>query len=413
MPLTPIGEAEFAALMAPLGPFGPVLAVGCSGGPDSLALTWLAHRWRPGQVLAMVADHGLRRESAAEAAGTIAQLRGHGIATRLLSLSLPGGARTQERARAARRTALLGACREEGALHLLLAHHLEDQRETLLMRALAGSGAWGLGGMASAQPTSEALVLRPLLELVRDRLRATCEAAGLVPVEDPSNRNRRFLRARLREAPSGLDPAPFSRRRSRMAREVAERLAVAVALLPEGCARLDFMALGNDAVAALALARLVQAVGGGAHPPAPSALRRLLNAREGSLGGTMLRRDGWLLREAPAPPVPAEAGALWDGRFRLGAAAPGLSLGALGADAARFRAARRDLPARALQALPALRDGEGRLVAAPHVQFSVQPSGSLHPLRFAPRSGPVTECFRPVQTPCQNALDFLCSRKPG
>nr|WP_302474585.1 tRNA lysidine(34) synthetase TilS [Roseococcus sp. MDT2-1-1] len=399
--------------MAPLGPFGPLVAVGCSGGPDSLALAWLAHRLRPGQVLALVVDHGLRAESAAEAAGTITQLEGRGIAARLLSLSLAAGAGMQERARAARRATLLGACRQAGALHLLLAHHLEDQRETLLMRALAGSGAWGLGGMVPVHPSVEALVLRPLLGLSRTRLRATCEAAGLTPVEDPSNRDPRFLRARLREAPSGLDPAPFARRRARMAREVAERLATAAAILPEGCARLDFAALGQDAVAALALARLVQAVGGGAHPAAPPALRRLLAAREGSLGGAMLRRDGWLLRETPAPPVPAEAGALWDGRFRLGAAAPGLSFGALGAEAARFRAARRDLPARALRALPALRDGEGRLVAAPHVPFSALPPGVLHPLRFAPRSGPVTECFGRGEPPCQSALDFLCSRISG
>src|SRR5919107_181333 len=96
MAAAPIGEAEFAALMAPLGPFGPApaLAAGVSGGPHSLALALLADAWareRGGSLLALVVDHGLRPESGAEATGVVAQLAARGIPARLLRLRLPPG----------------------------------------------------------------------------------------------------------------------------------------------------------------------------------------------------------------------------------------------------------------------------------------------------------------------------------
>ncbi|HWT10337.1 MAG TPA: ATP-binding protein, partial [Roseomonas sp.] len=105
--------------MGPLGPFGPAprLAVGVSGGPHSLALAILADGWarrRGGDVLALVADHGLRAESAAEAAHVAAMLAGRGIGARVLALGLGAGPGMQERARAARLAALSAAAAAAG-----------------------------------------------------------------------------------------------------------------------------------------------------------------------------------------------------------------------------------------------------------------------------------------------------------
>ncbi|MCU0890029.1 MAG: tRNA lysidine(34) synthetase TilS [Rubritepida sp.] len=399
MSAAPSQEAEFAGLMAPLGPFAFPMVVGCSGGPDSLALAWLAHRWSGGRALAVVVDHGLRPESAAEAAAVAAQLAGFGMPAEIRALHLPAGPRLQERARAARRGALLAACRERGALHLLLGHQAEDQAETLLFRALRGSGAAGLAAMAPLAVAPEALILRPLLGIPRARLVATCAAAGLVPLQDPSNADPRFARVRLRAAGGtpGLEGAAarFAARRARRAEAIAARAAQAVRLLPEGCAWLDRAALGQDAVAVALLGLLLRAVGGRAHAPAPGAVRALLAAGQGTLGGARLLASGWLVREAPAPAVPAAAGAVWDGRFRLAGARAGQAIGPLGrADAARRRARARHLPAAALAALPALRqDRDGMLAAIPHLTYAQETTLWSPPLCFAPVGGPVAEAW--------------------
>src|SRR5689334_2341252 len=170
--------------MAPLGPFGPApaLAAGVSGGPHSLALALLADHWAKacgGDLLALIADHGLRPESGAEAAEAAALLRRRGIQVRVLRLGLTPGPALQERARAARMAALLAACREAGRPWLLLGQHRLDQAETLLFRAARGSGSEGLAAMAAARAAPEALLLRPLLGLPPGRLEALLAEAGL------------------------------------------------------------------------------------------------------------------------------------------------------------------------------------------------------------------------------------------
>jgi tRNA(Ile)-lysidine synthase len=402
-PLAPVGacasgisDDEFAAQMAPLGPFTPLLAVGCSGGSDSLALTRLANRWaraRGGSILALIVEHGLRPESAAEARDLAVALGQRGIATRILPLGLPAGPSLQERARAARRTALLAACAEAGAPHLLLGHHAEDQSETMLFRALRGSGAKGLAGMAPLTLAAEALILRPMLATPKARLAASLAGWGITPIDDPSNRNPRFARARLRTATGQpLDAAPFARRRARQASAVAGRMAAAVRLLPEGCAEILPAALGQDATARQVMAALIRVVGGGIHAPSEAAVARLLAQGAGTLGGACWLRGGrWLVREGATGNW--EAG-LWDGRFRCPAPPAGYQMGSLGADTRRFRGPARHLPAAALAALPALRGvGDGKLALVPHLFYDASGSGLAFPLHFAPRGGAVTESY--------------------
>jgi tRNA(Ile)-lysidine synthase len=436
-PATAVTEAEFAALMAPLGPFGtaPLLAAGVSGGPHSLALALLAGRWaevRGGRLLALVVDHGLRAGSAAEAEGVAAMLAGRGIAGRVLRLRLaPGGAGVQERARAARMAALLAACRAAGAPWLLLGHHRGDQAETVLFRALRGSGAAGLAGMAPARAAAEAMVLRPLLDVPPARLEAVVARAGLVPVRDPTNLDARFARVRLRAAlgdPDGTGTATaalagaaaaFAARRAVAEAAAADRLAAAMALRPEGFAWLDAEVLGRDAVAEAALGGLLGLLGGAGFPPPREGVRRLLarlgdsrdgmEARRGAtLAGVRLHAAGeaarlLLVREAAAalraPAMVAIEGAVWDGRFRVsgGGGGAGWTVAALGAagvtlqEAARLRraAARRGVPRLALAALPAIRDADGRLVAVPALDYPAAAAAGGLRLDFAPAGGPL------------------------
>jgi tRNA(Ile)-lysidine synthase len=388
--------------MAPLGPFGaaPRLAVGVSGGPHSLALALLARDWvraRGGSLHGFVVDHGLRRESGDEARWAAETLGQHEIPAEVIHLGLPGGAAVQERARTARLEAMLARCGALGLPWLLLGQHRADQAETVLFRALRGSGAAGLAGIATARAAGEAILLRPLLDMPPARLEDYLKAKGVVPLRDPSNLDPRFTRARLRLSlgDSGGEGAgvaalaeaahAFALRRARREEAVAGRLAAALRLAPEGWARLDTEALGQDAVAVSAMAALLRLLAGAEHAPGAEAVAALLHRGQGTLHGVQWR-DNVLCREAAACPPSQSAmpGLRWDGRWRVEQAPEGTTIGALGAESAGLaRAARRGMPARVLAGLPALRRG-GVVVAVPALGL-----GEAAQLVFDPAGGPL------------------------
>ncbi|EHL97224.1 tRNA(Ile)-lysidine synthetase [Acetobacteraceae bacterium AT-5844] len=389
--------------MAPLGPFGPAprVAIGVSGGPHSLALMFLASEWaraRGGEAHALIVDHGLRPGSDAEAAWAACLLRAQGMPAEILTLSLPPGAAVQERARAGRMAAMLGRCDALGLPWLLLGQHRSDQAETVLFRALRGSGDAGLAGMSPVRAEAAALLLRPLLGVAPARLEALLTARGIVPLRDPSNTHPRFARARLRAAladADGLGPgivalaeagAAFGRRRARAAKSLTERLAEAVRLRPEGYAWLDAKALGTDRVARLALASLLRLLSGEEHAPAEDAVAAFLERGGGTLHGVQWSGDR-LYREpaACAPAIPAVPGAVWDGRWQVVEASAGLTIGAFGAaSSALERRERGGMSARILAGLPALWRGE-TLQAVPPLGI-----GGTGEVVFAPRGGPLS-----------------------
>lgn len=226
-----VSASEAKSLFSGLQTF-PVLVLAVSGGPDSTALMMLAARWRDSlktkpKLLAITIDHGLRKESKMEAA-TVAHLaRKLGIAHRTLRWSGPKPATgLQKVARTARYRLLSKVAREAGATHILTAHTLDDQAETVLIRMSRGSGLSGLGAMQrmSALPgNDEHVLVRPLLDLPKARLIATLRTAKIPFADDPSNRDPRFARARLRRimdmlAEEGLDSGQLARLARRLRR---------------------------------------------------------------------------------------------------------------------------------------------------------------------------------------------------
>jgi tRNA(Ile)-lysidine synthase len=185
------------------------VGIAVSGGPDSLALLYLAASARPGLVEAASVDHALRDGSRAEAdmvAGVCERL---GVPHRILTIEWEEMPETalQERARA-RRYALLGEwARERSLAALVTAHHLDDQAETFLMRLSRGAGVKGLAGMRRAvrTPGDSIALLRPLLGWRHAELEAVCVEAGLTPAADPSNEDERFERVRVRRALGASD----------------------------------------------------------------------------------------------------------------------------------------------------------------------------------------------------------------
>jgi tRNA(Ile)-lysidine synthase len=212
----------------------PSLVIAISGGPDSTALLLLAAQWakrlkRPPNLLAVTIDHGLRPQSAAEAVDVKRLARRLGVAHRTLRWrGRKPQTGLQEAARLERYRLLAQAAAETDCAHILTAHTLDDQAETVFFRLARGSGIAGLGGIAAAsvlpaETGHRIFLVRPLLRIAKSRLIATLRAGGLAYSEDPSNTDPRFTRARLRTllpalAREGLDAAGLARLAFRMRR---------------------------------------------------------------------------------------------------------------------------------------------------------------------------------------------------
>jgi tRNA(Ile)-lysidine synthase len=208
------------------------LAIAVSGGPDSVALMHLVAGWlnaepRPcpmgggaAPVLVLTVDHGLRPGSAEEARWVEAEVTRLGLAHVTLRWQ---GAKPRTGIQQAAREARLALISDYVAneqlpvpREVLLAHHRDDQAETLLMRLARGSGVDGLSGMREVEtwtwlrlghPVEEISLVfrRPLLSIGKDRLIATLEVSGIPSVVDPSNQNPDFERVRLRQARPQLE----------------------------------------------------------------------------------------------------------------------------------------------------------------------------------------------------------------
>jgi tRNA(Ile)-lysidine synthase len=190
-------------LFAPLRGASAIL-VAVSGGPDSVALLHLLARWQtarsgPGLIAATV-DHGLRSESSAEAARVAGQAAQLGIPHRTLVWTGPKPEHgLQAAAREKRYALLLAQALRDGASHLVTAHTIDDQAETILMRLARGSGLAGLAGMRPEVEREGIRHVRPLLAVPKVPLVDLCRTEGWEFVEDPSNIDDRFSRARWRK----------------------------------------------------------------------------------------------------------------------------------------------------------------------------------------------------------------------
>jgi tRNA(Ile)-lysidine synthase len=188
---------DLDALTADASPVRLGLAV--SGGPDSLALLLLANAAFPDCVEAATVDHGLRAESRDEALYVGEICAGLSCPHAILPVAVPDGAAgLQAEARRVRYEALADWAAERGIAALATAHHADDQAETLLMRLQRGSGIAGLSGIRAVRHEGDLAILRPLLGWTKAELTQIVRQSGIEPVDDPSNRDPRFDRARLR-----------------------------------------------------------------------------------------------------------------------------------------------------------------------------------------------------------------------
>jgi len=340
----------------------PGIAV--SGGGDSTALLIVAARWageRGRTIAAATVDHGLRPESAAEAAGVAALCARLGIAHQILrsgNLSAAGG-NLSAAAREARFSLLGDWARGQGLSAVLLGHTMDDQAETVLMRLARGSGAEGLAAMQARLQRDGMVWLRPLLGVRRAALRAVLRAAGVGWVEDPTNEDPRYDRVKARRAlaalaPLGIDAEGLARTAWHLQRQrrVLERAMDGLARRARrwgalGEVRLDLATMEQDEpdTALRLLADSLVRVSGAVYRPRFRALCEVwerISSDAGAattLSGCLIRTDGdaaLICREPGACEAMRRLGpgtTVWDRRWQVTAAGAwpaSTRLGALG-----------------------------------------------------------------------------------
>lgn len=388
------------------GPFAEALAhappgrigVAVSGGSDSTALLLLMRDWaaaRGRAIAAVTVDHGLRPESAAEAAA-VSELCGRlGVphaTCRRDAAALRGN--LQAAAREARLALIAAWAAERDVAAVALGHTLDDQAETFVLRLARGSGVDGLAGMPASGRVNGLTLLRPMLALRRAALRAWLAEAGVAWAEDPTNEDSRFDRVRARAAlpalaalgigPERLAATAGAMARSRAALEASAGELARLALTPGAGGDL---ALDPDAIAdapeelglRVMAGALVWVSGARFRPRLRQTRAALAACVSGALGrgltahGCVLRPSGAgvaIRREPSRVAAPTRlASGRWDGRWRYVGPADAsgrLRMGALGARELSKLAGWRQagLARETLLSAPAVRDGE-RLVAAP------------------------------------------------
>jgi tRNA(Ile)-lysidine synthase len=296
-------------------------AVGLSGGGDSVALLHLLARWAKDGAVAppvvLIVDHGLRKNSAAEAkkAASLAKKLGVRAHTLLWKGRKPAGD-LEAAAREARYRLMGDWCRKNGIAALYLAHTRDDQAETFLLRLARGSGLDGLSAMRRRGPFplpgyDGLSVMRPLLGASRVALRQFLTDKKQRWSEDPMNEDPRFARVRIRKAWPLLEEMGLGRERIAdaaahlaRAREALEIMTEAVLL--RACRAEGGVLLVEPAaivaappeVGLRALARILMEVAGQDYRPRFARLERLYGVlAEGLKAGVTLHG----CRIGPAP----------------------------------------------------------------------------------------------------------------
>jgi tRNA(Ile)-lysidine synthase len=288
-------------------------AVAVSGGGDSVALMHLLADWAMKKRRALphivTVDHGLRADSSSDARKVARWAKAAGLRSHTLRWS---GRRPTSDIEAAAREAryrLMGEwARKNKITALYVAHTLDDQAETFILRLMRGSGLDGLSAMRELASFpiadfSELRVVRPLLGFDRMQVRAHLQALGSQWLEDAMNADQRFARVRLREAWPAFEAAGLSTQRlaaaaSHLARAREALEAVTEAVLVRACRRWkDGVQVDRDALVSApreiglrALARLLMVVSGQPYRPRFERLERLFDrlATEGIGGGVTL-----------------------------------------------------------------------------------------------------------------------------
>lgn len=392
------------------------IALAVSGGGDSVAMMALAQRWQKGvgapKITILTVNHNLRAESAdeAEQVGQWARALGfdHVVLAWVGEKPLKG---LQAAAREARYGLMLNWCVAHGVEHLGLAHNLEDQAETVVMRLARGSGLDGLAAMAPVSWRGAVALVRPLLGVSRADLRIMLTKADQPWLEDPSNQDHKFERVRVRKLLEelkavGLDAEKMAvtahrlgRARTALDHIAREAAQMTVTLFEAGFCVLNLKAFleSPQEIGLRVLKFCLVDIGRAQLAPQLERLETLYarlqssNFTASTLSGCriMLKRDVVIIAREPGrsglPEVQVDPGTslVWDRRFDVAltsmASRPMMvrALGSEGQKNLKENAVLRSLPASIARILPSLwLDND--LLAVPHLDFYAKSSYVKH-----------------------------------
>ncbi|NCP61631.1 MAG: tRNA lysidine(34) synthetase TilS [Alphaproteobacteria bacterium] len=291
MSVKAVTAQEFESLLYKAGfchsasPQNLKIAVAVSGGADSLALTFLLKEQiqkQRGELVALTVDHGLRPQSAQEAKNVQKLLKNHGIEHHILTWQgeKPLTA-IQAKARDKRYDLLKTWCLEQGYEFLFLGHHQGDQSETYCMRLRQNSGLLGLACMRPLSKHRTLTLVRPFLEIPKDRLKKTLKQLQIEWVEDSGNQNRAFERVFWRQVLGNLTPSLELYQGVREAYEgwIVRYLEAHARLSDFGYVRLDQEAFAQlpETFQGSLVSYLLQAYGVGRYPLTSRSLKGLLD----------------------------------------------------------------------------------------------------------------------------------------
>jgi tRNA(Ile)-lysidine synthase len=187
--------AKFTSAVQKLAGDDTRVLLAVSGGPDSLAMLFLAHAAMPMRISAATIDHQLRPEALDEANFVAELCRKLNVPHAVLCPAVPITGNLQSEARTVRYALLHSQADADKCDFIATAHHADDQLETVLMRIARGSGIDGLAAVRARQGR----IIRPLLAFTKTELEDICQQSGVTPISDPSNSDDSFDRVAMRQ----------------------------------------------------------------------------------------------------------------------------------------------------------------------------------------------------------------------
>ncbi len=200
----PLNEKIFVSLLKKLNCFeqNPHIAVGVSGGPDSMALTYLLSEWTKlnnGKLFALIFNHNIRPNSSEESYQVKNMLKNFNIKASIIK---PNKNKLIKKnmadARSNRFEGLINFCKKNNILHLFLGHHFDDNLETYLIRKINGSNLEGLGSINKISYYDNIQIIRPFIQINKASILKFNKMKKINFINDPSNRDIKFTRIKVR-----------------------------------------------------------------------------------------------------------------------------------------------------------------------------------------------------------------------